>query len=106
MQCIKKLNYVLFIDFSKAYDRVPRLNLIERLKSLGCRANMIRAIRNMYASTKNVLRSATINASVGVRQGIPSSCLLFVLYVDYMIRMLRTLGNDGFFGGLHSVTNG
>ena len=93
--------YVLFIDFSKAYDQVPRMNLIVRFKSLGCGVNMIKAIRNMYVSTKNVLKSPIINASIGVRQGAPSNCLLFVLYVDYIIRMLRMVGDDGFWGGLH-----
>lgn len=33
----KKLKlYVLFIDYSKAYDRVPRGKLTEVLKSRGC----------------------------------------------------------------------
>ena len=32
----KRKLYVLFIDFSKAYDRVPQHKLIEYVKSLGC----------------------------------------------------------------------
>lgn len=94
--------YVLFIDFSKAYDRVPRGKLMERLRSLGCGRVMLGAIKAMYKSTKNILKSATIDASIGVRQGAPSSCLLFVIYIDYMVRMIkRAVGNDGFLGLLH-----
>ena len=33
----KKLKlYILFIDYRKAYDKVPRLKLMECLKTLGC----------------------------------------------------------------------
>ena len=84
----KKLKlYVLFIDYSKAYDRVPRHKLIEVLKSRGCGKVMLRAIQAMYTTTKNVLKTAIIDATIGVRQGAPSSCLLFIIYIDVMVRM-------------------
>ena len=96
--------YVLFIDFSKAYDRVSRRKLIEVLKSRGCGMVMLKAIQAMYSCTKNVLRSAIINANIGVRQGAPSSCLLFVIYIDEMIKMMRnSIAEDGFLGGLHAL---
>ena len=96
--------YVLFIDFSKAYDRVSRWKLVERLVALGYGRLMLRAIRLMYRCTKNVLKSAIIDASIGIRQGTPSSCLLFVIYVDHMVRMLkRIVPTDGFLGNLHSL---
>ena len=78
----KKLKlYVLFIDYSKAYDRVPRQKLIEVLKSRGCGRIMLKAIQSMYSCTKNVLKTAVIDATIGVRQGAPSSCLLFIIYI-------------------------
>ena len=96
--------YVLFIDFSKVYDRVPRGKLIEVLRSLGCGSVMLRALQAMYACTRSVLRSATIDATAGVRQGAPSSCLLFTVYMDQLVRMLRrSVGSDGFLGTLHSL---
>lgn len=96
--------YIVFIDFSKAYDRVPRHKLLEYLKVLGCGKIMLNAIKNMYSCTKNVLKAATVDATVGVRQGAPSSCLLFVIYVDRMVRMLRqAVQADGFLGALHAL---
>ena len=96
--------YVLFIDYSKAYDRVSRRKLIEVLKSRGCGRVMLKAIQAMYTCTKNVLKSAIINANIGVRQGAPSSCLLFVIYIDEMIKMIRnSIAEDGFLGGLHAL---
>ena len=71
--CKKQKLYVLFIDYSKAYDRVSRHKLIEVLKSRGCGKIMLKAIQAMYKCTKNVLKAAVINSTIGVRQGASSS---------------------------------
>ena len=96
--------YVAFIDFSKAYDRVPRNRLIGQLKSLGCGGVMLRALSKVYANTQQVLGSATITASIGVRQGSPTSCSLFTLYVNELILSLKEqCGHDGFLGQVHCL---
>ena len=46
--------YVLFIDFSKAYDRVPRNKMLEVLKSLGCGKRMLLAVQAMYKCTRQL----------------------------------------------------
>ena len=98
----KKKLYILFIDFSKAYDRVPRHKLVEYMKSLGCGRMMLSALMNMYKNTWNVLNSTIIDTSSGVRQGAPTSCLLFTTYVDKMVRMIKeSVHSDGFLGRLH-----
>ena len=96
--------YICLIDYCKAYDKVPRHKLLEVLKSLGCGRVMLHAIKAMYSCTRNLLRSAIISATVGVRQGAPSSCLLFIVYIDQMVRMLRReVAEDGFLGALHAL---
>ena len=78
--------------------------LIEVLRSRGCGKVMLKAIQAMYSCTKNILKSAIIHASIGVRQGAPSSCLLFVIYIDEMIKMIKNaVEEDGFLGGLHAL---
>lgn len=54
--------FVLFVDFSKAYDRVPRKKLIEVLKEMGCGKRMLMAIQAIYKCTKHILKTATIAA--------------------------------------------
>lgn len=78
--------------------------MLELLKSRGCGKVMLRAIQAMYSCTQSVLRSATIDATVGVRQGSPSSCLLFTIYMDEVVRMInRCVDTDGFLGTLHTL---
>ena len=94
----------LFVDFSKAYDRVPRAGLISALKALGCGIVMLCAIAAMYSNTQFVLGAAIISVTLGVKQGSPSSCFLFTLYVNPLIRNLKErCGIDGYLGNLHSL---
>ena len=96
--------FITFVDFQKAYDKVPRNKLLECLKSRGCGRTMLLAIAALYKCTSFVLRSAIISASIGVRQGAPTSCLLFVFYIDKLVRMLKTSFNtDGFLGSMHAL---
>ena len=54
--------------------------------------------------TKNILKSAVIASSIGVRQGAPTSCLLFVLYMDKLVKMLKErVALDGYLGSLHAL---
>ena len=100
----KKKLYVLFIDFAKAYDKVPRNKLIKLLKSLGCGKIMLYALKNMYKNTYNVLNSIIISSSIGVRQGSPTSCMLFTMYVDKVVKMVKeAIPTDGFLGELHML---
>ena len=94
--------FVAYVDFSKAYDRVPRNRLLHTLKRLGCGFMMLFAIAAMYKVTKSILGIAIVTAVVGVRQGSPTSCFLFNLYVDTLITMFKEkCENDGFLGWLH-----
>ena len=94
--------YIVYVDFSKAYDRVPRGLMLERLAALGCGNRMIRAIATVYQTTKMILRTAIVTASIGVRQGSPTSCLLFTLVVNDLIRSMKEkCPPDGWLEWLH-----
>ena len=56
----------------------------------------------MYSLTENVVGSVIATITLGVRQGSPTSCLLFIIYVNDLIRMIREgAGIDGFLSWLH-----
>ena len=103
-RCVRKKQalFIAFIDFSKAYDRVPRNYLLNLLKSLGCGAVMLTALTSLFWTTKFVLGATLITAVIGVKQGSPTSCFLFILFVDEFVRLVkRRSGVDGFLGWLH-----
>ena len=77
--------FVTFVDFSQAYDRVPRNILFNILKRLGCGAVMLVAIITMYRVTQSVLGTALVTATIGVRQGPPYACLPFIILVNDLI---------------------
>ena len=94
--------FIAFIDFSKAYDRVPRGKLFWLLLRLGCGAVMVCALMSMYSVTSCVLGTVVITCTIGVKQGSPTSVFLFIIYVDVLIKMIKTRSPpDGFLSWLH-----
>ena len=78
----KKLRlFVTFVDFSQAYDRVPRNTLFYMLKRLGCGAVMLAALIAMYHATRSIIGTAIITATVGVRQGSHAFSLYYLLMI-------------------------
>ena len=97
----KKL-FIAFIDFVKAYDKVSRKILFLILKKLGCGIIMLTALISMYKITHSILGIAVISAVIGVRQGSPTSCFLFILFVNVLIRNIKLKsGPDSFLEWLH-----
>ena len=94
--------FIAFIDFSKAYDRVPRGKMFAVLKNLGCGVVLLCALMSMYSLTTSVLGTAIITCAIGVRQGSPTSVTLFIIYVDVLIKRLKEKSPpDGFLSWLH-----
>lgn len=100
--CKKLPLFIIFVDFTKAYDKVPRSTLFYMMKRLGCGSIMLMAIIGMYMNTSMALGAAMITTAIGVRQGSPTSCFLFTLYVDQLVRNMKELCEpDGYLGWLH-----
>ena len=96
--------FITYVDFSKAYDSVPRNKLLGCLSKLRCGLMMLLAILAMYQVTKSLLGMAVITAIVGVRQGSPTSCFLFTIFVNELIVMLKMrCADDSFLCWLHSL---
>ena len=94
--------FIAFIDFSKAYDRVPRGKLFWLLMRLGCGTVMVCALMSMYSVTSCILGTVVITCTIGVKQGSPTSVFLFIIYVDVLIKMVKNRSpSDGFLSWLH-----
>ena len=69
---------------------------------MGCGATMLLALAAMYKYKNSVIGTALIATNVGVRQGSPTSCVLFVIYVNTMIQMIKQgCPPKGFLSWLH-----
>jgi len=89
--------YALFLDASKAFDRVDFIKLFQLLIVRGLNALLIRFLLKLY--TKQTLRiywngivSDSFMVTNGVKQGGVLSPILFCIYLDEMIQRLRDLG--------------
>ncbi len=83
------------MNFTRAYDKVPRNTLLYILKRLGCGTVMLFAIVAMYKVT-------IVTASVGVRQGCSTACLLFVIFLNDLITLIKNnYCADGSLAWLH-----
>ena len=100
----KKKLYIVYVDFSKAYDRVPRGKLVHLLAAMGCGAIMLAALASMYKVSYGIIGITVITCTIGVRQGSPTSCFLFTMYVNPLLRKLKSqCQNDGFLQWLHAL---
>ena len=87
-----------------AYDRVPRTVLCRILKRLGCGAVMLAILVSMYSVTHSIIGAAIVTAAIGVRQGSPTSCLLFIIFVNDLIALIKNSCDvDGFLVWLHTL---
>ena len=87
--------YLLFIDFSKAYDMVDHNLLLECLKAVGIdekTRDLLKAIMSTASARVNVNgeKSEPIPVRTGVPQGDPLSCLLFAIFIESLSRYLRS----------------
>lgn len=99
----KRTLYILFVDYEKAYDRVPRQKLINMLAEKGCGTTFISAITRSMMHTSTTVGSQSIPTTRGVRQGSSSSCPLFVFLIDYVTQQLNNLPQDSWLGSVHSM---
>ncbi|MGH7239376.1 MAG: RNA-directed DNA polymerase, partial [Candidatus Saccharimonadales bacterium] len=93
----RKKTYLLFVDFTKAYDLVWRESILYHLDRMGIRGKCWRVIRDMYREVRSSVKvngrvSEKWASEVGTRQGSVLSPILFSLAVNGIIERLRAKG--------------
>ena len=99
----KRVLYILFIDYKKAYDKVNRRKLLEYLDSKGCGSTFLAALKSSYVMTKGQIGQCNFTSTSGVRQGACTSCPLFTFFIEPTIQAISELGPDGWLGDCHSL---
>ena len=90
--------YTCFVDFSKAFDSIWRLAMIEKLSRVGINGHFLNIIRSIYSTTTNSLiykdtLSSKFTSNIGVKQGDSLSTILFNLYLNDLPDIFSFEGN-------------
>ena len=87
--------YIGCFDIEKAFDKVSRLLLLQKLVKIGIGYSMLHALKAIYTTTSCILHmrgknSTEFKTSCGIRQGAPSSALLFIVFINDLIDFVQT----------------
>jgi hypothetical protein len=90
--------YCCFVDFSKAFDKVSRYKLWERIVALGMPLELRVAIAKLYE--KVIIRFSSINdvevlSTLEIIQKCHISPTLFGLFIDQLHEVLAIVGGNG-----------
>ena len=93
--------YCAFIDFEKCFDKVDRTFLWQKLLKENVSCKFVKAVKSMYATVKLYIKyknsfSHFFDSQIGLKQGDPSSPILFMLFVNDMIDSVNSNINDIF----------
>lgn len=94
--------YICFVDFSKAFDTVPRDLLWEVLRKFGCPPKFLHLIKALHTNTSasvnvNGENSSKFPVTIGTRQGCILAPTLFNLF---LVSVLQVAFCD-YIGGVH-----
>ena len=77
---------IIFLDFSKAFDSVPRHLLVHKLQTFGCNSTLINGLSHyLHGRSQSVIIEGKVSPSLPVKSGVPQRSilgpLLFLLYI-------------------------
>ena len=86
--------YIAMFDLEKAFDKVSRYKLLLKLVKVGIGNVMLQALKRVYMSTYCILSygrefSDVFQTFTGIRQGAASSALLFIAFIDDLVKYLE-----------------
>ncbi|MGL5708804.1 MAG: RNA-directed DNA polymerase, partial [Aeromonas sp.] len=99
---------ICFLDLKKAYDMVPHDRLISQLRAVGLGEKMVNFIQRMYENTTLRIRigkqiSEPFKYKRGVRQGCPTSPLLFNIYYNSILDKIKPVDVERIPAGLKGL---
>ena len=93
--------YCLFVDFSKAFDRMDHRILINSLIKRGFHVKKLKLLRAMYSNLCTCLKidnqksTSHFKCNIGTTQGCKLSTILFILFINDLIGELNNSGIKG-----------
>ena len=83
----KEKLYCVFVDYEKAFDKVDRSLLWHKLIKEKVSSKLVKALSSMYTVVKSCIRfqssrSRFFSSHIGLKQGDPSSPLMFMMFIN------------------------
>ena len=90
--------FIIFTDFEAAFDLVSRRTLFQKLISLGVSVTLLNALMAMYSNVQAVVEhngefSDSFFLLSGIRQGSPTSGVLYIAYTYDLINLFTAKFN-------------
>ena len=94
----RKSTFIAFVDFSKAYDKIDRKLLWQKLETLGIPVKFLQTLKALYNEVECCVRvngrtSRWFQVNTGLKQGCLLSPILFNLYTGDLSIALKNAGN-------------
>ena len=91
----RNLLFSCFVDFRKAFDRIPRQKLFEKLRKEGIKGRFLEIVMSMYSKDKSAVKinnkmTEAFPCYTGVKQGCMLSPTLFNLYLSDLPEFLNS----------------
>ena len=101
---LKKKYMMALLDIIKAYDRVPRELLWEKLEYYGVPRRLLNVIKASYNNASSIIRFQNVttgrkNISLGLKQGCVMFPILFSLYIADLGVLLQRSGYGAWIEG-------
>ena len=109
VKSMKKALDIGCFDIEKAFDKVSRVILLQKLVTCGIGYCMFHALKCIYSNTFCILSmngkySNRFKTKCGIRQGAPSSSWLFIVFIDDLIKFLRdNCDPESLLNGIHCL---
>ena len=79
---------ITFLDFKKAFDSIQRKKMFKILKAYGILSRLLMAIKSMYTNINADGESDEFEITTGVLQGDTLAPFLFIVVLDYALRIV------------------
>ena len=96
----KEEAFCCFVDFKKAFDKVPRDKIWHRMEELRASRHLKAVVHRLYEEVKVKIRISIViyksfRSDIRVKQGCPLSPTHFGLYITKLEEWLNSQGSDG-----------
>ena len=94
--------YCIYIDFSKAFDKIKHEKLFQSMSNKGIGGKFYRFLKLSYANHVSVVKTENgiidfFNCNIGTKQGDVSSPIFFSLFINDLNELLREKCGQGIF---------